>query len=403
MGRRSITVGQCWTKLNYNVINVYGVDAYLIGELGLKDIIKTFMDVTEMNFDDIINDFYENFEDRYKNILLYSKNYPAITHFDMEEHKLVEDSKGAYCYMVLYIIMIYLRENVDKVRKICPNFYKTKIVFDDSISSLTIYDMLLHGDNSLASRLNIMNKRDCIFSKDYDITEIDYTYLELDKYCCITMLSIMLFDNLYSLTEDLIDSMESDINDLKARIKRKDEKYALLKEEYHSYKFEKSRKNDSVEAEVKALKDDTIRKSKEIDDLTDEIFTLERRIALLEDKNKIYEMECQTEEEKEVLEEVFKEKVEDIDVSDYKIIIITTEGNSAFPFSVLDLTNQTERIIKLRGYDIVAFDTRHNSHSCYNNVKKYCKSNGIKFMHLDCSPNNTENEIKKYILIHSLN
>lgn len=402
MKKRQLTVEQCWCDVDYKSTNKYAIDAYLLDEFKTTQILEPYVAITGMDFADVLKEYEENFERRYKEILLFLANHPKISRFTVGKHILSKDTIEPYAYMALFYVMVFLRENVIKVKEKDADFCKLSLNFKDQLKATIMYDMIMHGTNSVIAKFNGIKDEDNIFSPNYKVTSIEYPHLEEDKAAILAVLIMFGSKKCIAVACEATDAYEEEIADLKKKIDRRDEKFKSLKKEYDSYKTKKSQERNNHDSKVKFVKDELLEKEKEVEELTMQVMTLEREVALLKDKNAIYELRHETQEEQENLKVAFEEAVEEVDLSSYKVIVVTTEDASNFGFSTLDLTNQTERMNRLMSYDIVAFDIRHNSHPCYNQVKKFCKTNKIEFAHMDCSPSSMEREIKKYILSRSV-
>lgn len=127
-----------------------------------------------------------------------------------------------------------------------------------------------------------------------------------------------------------------------------------------------------VKEVVKVVDDDKV--SELYNKIAELEYQLEVAKAVCADRGKPVEIE---EQEEEIIGEV-----ENVDISDYHILVITADQHSgAFDYDCIDLMAKPECISRLKSYDIVVFDTKHMSHSAYFSAKTECQKYGVKYLH----------------------
>lgn len=120
------------------------------------------------------------------------------------------------------------------------------------------------------------------------------------------------------------------------------------------------------------------------DELYQEVVMLRNRVLNLEDKVARYELAV-SDEEYEVLDSLYMEQQDTVDISGYKILIAGSDNNkSAYPFNYVDLNSNIKLVGKFDYVDYAFFDTRTNSHHVYYTVKSRCKKHNVPLFHINC-------------------
>lgn len=156
--------------------------------------------------------------------------------------------------------------------------------------------------------------------------------------------------------------------ELRAELDSKDKKYKERQEYYaQMYGTEKSKREDN---------------SPVIDDLTAQLMEANRRVdfykAALYDRG-VINSDGNIEE---LCEPLLEEEKTDIDLSKYKIFVVTSALHAnAFKYEYVDIDKDPKRVNKLTRADVVIIDTKHISHHTYYSTRTMCQNNGIKVLH----------------------
>lgn len=399
---RKLTLGSVWTNVDYSKVNKIAVDLLLIEQFADNFIMYYAQDMA-IDYEKLLTEFTKNFDRRYNDIMLYFANFPNTNKLGMSLRELRLDTLDDYSYLALLYIAAYCRENSECISKDYKEEMALNLKFDSNLEELVLSHILLSENNSFVMGQLHVQKDINVFSTNYDIKTINPPYYSQDKAAILTCLFYLSCRSVVELSFSIDDLNKSEINKLKTKLAKREESIKSLKKDFDNYKTSVSKRNNSGESEIRKLKKTIESNEKQIGELINNVMALERENALLHDKNAIYELEFSSnDEDRQAAEIIFEEEVENVNISDYKIVIITTESSSKFSLPTLDLTNQTERINALLSYELVAFDTKHNSHPCYYQTKQFCKTNGIKFIHMSCAPAGMVRDIKKYILSRSI-
>lgn len=398
-----ISLLDCWKKINYKEVNKIAIDSLLIDGWS-STLIGAYLDDLDYSPKKMLEDFDKHFEEVYRDVNLYNKNYGKASLYNPIEKELNNDTIGTYGYMATMYIASYCRRNCYRLGDKYPKTLGAQLDFkEDEVEVVLLEDLMKNGAGALIFRLGNIGFAENIFSNKYNISKIDLSGYKVEKELIISALFCITTEHISNMFKS---SMSESTNREKIcleMVNSIEEDFKKVVDDYEARIVDKDKEKIRLNKELSKLKKDKEEQDKTVEELLSQIMALERENSLLKDKNAIYELEVSSEEEKEVAQEIFDDEAEGIDLNNYKIIVITCEDDkSKYTLPILDLTNSTARINKLLSCDLVAFDCNHNSHHCYWQVKQFCKSNGIRFAHMTCSPNNMEKELKKYILSRSI-
>lgn len=173
--------------------------------------------------------------------------------------------------------------------------------------------------------------------------------------------------NKFEFCAAICDLVSTTINNVTKRNSVLENKLAKVRKLYESFS-----KQRVVKEVVKVADEDKV--SELYDKIAELEYQLEVAKAVCADRGKPVETE---EQEEELIGEV-----EDVDISDYHILVITADQHSgAFDYDCLDLMAKPDCISRLKSYDIVVFDTKHISHPAYFAAKTECQKYGVKYLH----------------------
>lgn len=156
--------------------------------------------------------------------------------------------------------------------------------------------------------------------------------------------------------------------ELQDKLDSKDKEYKERREYYvQLYGTKKSKSEDN---------------SLVVDDLTAQLMEANRRVdfykAALYDRG-IIDSDGNIEE---LCEPLLEEEKTDIDLSKYKIFVVTSASHAnAFKYEYVDIDKDPKRVNKLSRADVVIIDTKHISHHTYYSTRTMCQNNGIKILH----------------------
>lgn len=120
------------------------------------------------------------------------------------------------------------------------------------------------------------------------------------------------------------------------------------------------------------------------DDMYDDYRRQSERVAQLERRLAILETAITPEKEKEA-GVVYEDAVKDIDLSQYKILIVGRSDNAeCYPFEWIDVTSNTDKLKRIPYRDYILFDTRIKGHKTYWAVKNECKRCNVPLLHINC-------------------
>lgn len=404
INKHEVTLFSLWKKVDYNKVTNLAVDLMCLKNME-SNIVYMYSNYFLKNELKMIEEFNANFDSRYKEMVstLDAIGNKVFKSLDKHSHVFSKDTEKAYNYMVGLMMCAYLRENCDEVIKQFPDKVHAQFKFDDALEDFLIYNLLFNGD--FANMLDGMGSTAeySIFNKDrLKAVKNTFPFIEQDKLAC----NIQLLMLMHMLSSNISIDMETvyikELQSLKKKVADVEELHKNNVDEYNKRLESVNKRWKEADSKVKLIEKESREKDKEIERLIQEVMQLERENDLLKDKNALYKLDF-SQEDVVAAEELLEETVSAVDLSDYNIVVVTNETDkSKFTLPVIDLTNQTDRMNGLLSCDVVGFDTRHNSHHCYKRVKEFCKKNGIRFMHLDCSPFNVEKEMKKYIITRSI-
>lgn len=200
------------------------------------------------------------------------------------------------------------------------------------------------------------------YIESLDVPLMLYYDLKEDKPECEDMCI-----NKFEFCAEIWGLLSTTITNVTKRNLELENKLAEIRKLYESFS-----KQRVVKEVVKVADEDKV--SELYDKIAELEYQLEVAKAVCADRGKPVEIH---EQEEEIMSEV-----EDVDISDYRILVITADQHSgAFDYDCLDLMAKPECISRLKSYDIVVLDTKHMSHPAYFAAKTECQKYGVKYLH----------------------
>lgn len=404
VNKHEVTLFSLWKKVNYNKITNLAVDLMCLSNMK-RSIVYMYSNYFLKNDIKMIEEFNANFDRRYKEMVstLDAIGNKVFEPLDGYGHVFSKNTSKVYDVMVNLMMCAYLRENCDAVIKQFPDKVHVQLEFDNALEGLLMCNLLFSGEFvSMLGGICSPAEYSMFNKAKLKITEKAFPFVEQDKLACNIQLLMFMRALSSSPSIDMEAAYVKEIQSLKEQVADIEELHKNNIIEHDKMLESANKRLKEADNKAKFAEKESREKDKEIERLIQEVMQLERENDLLKDKNALYKLDF-SKEDVEIAEELLEESVSTVDLSDYNIVVVTSETDkSKFTLPIIDLTNQTDRMDGLLSCDVVGFDTRHNSHHCYKRVKEFCKRNGIRFMHLDCSPFNVEKEMKKYIITRSI-